>query len=236
MKVLENNKEYIIKALKAGAALFLYFVLSNLQALPFILLNIDTSTLSQTFRIFYSLFYEIFLLMIILLLFLDDLKKAYSDLKKNHKKYFSSCFKYWIIGLLVMMFSNLILQKFSTNGIAGNEQTINELFEVSPLYIWVSAVLIAPFMEELLFRQGIRNIFKNDILFILISGIFFGSLHVIGNVQNFWDFLYIIPYSSLGIAFAYMLYKTKNIFVTIGFHFMHNGILMALQFLILLIS
>ncbi len=236
MKVLENNKEYIIKALKAGAALFLYFVLSNLQALPFILLNIDTSTLSQTFRIFYSLFYEIFLLMIILLLFLDDLKKAYSDLKKNHKKYFSSCFKYWIIGLLVMMFSNLILQKFSTNGIAGNEQTINELFEVSPLYIWISAVLIAPFMEELLFRQGIRNIFKNDILFILISGIFFGSLHVIGNVQNFWDFLYIIPYSSLGIAFAYMLYKTKNIFVTIGFHFMHNGILMALQFLILLIS
>lgn len=236
MKVLENNKEYIIKVLKAGAALFLYFVLSNLQALPFILLNIDTSTLSQTFRIFYSLFYEIFLLMIILLLFLDDLKKAYSDLKKNHKKYFSSCFKYWIIGLLVMMFSNLILQKFSTNGIAGNEQTINELFEVSPLYIWISAVLIAPFMEELLFRQGIRNIFKNDILFILISGIFFGSLHVIGNVQNFWDFLYIIPYSSLGIAFAYMLYKTKNIFVTIGFHFMHNGILMALQFLILLIS
>ena len=236
MKVLENNKEYIIKALKAGAALFLYFVLSNLQALPFILLNIDTSTLSQTFRIFYSLFYELFLLMIILLLFLDDLKKAYSDLKKNHKKYFSSCFKYWIIGLLVMMFSNLILQKFSTNGIAGNEQTINELFEVSPLYIWVSAVLIAPFMEELLFRQGIRNIFKNDILFILISGILFGSLHVIGNVQNFWDFLYIIPYSSLGIAFAYMLYKTKNIFVTIGFHFMHNGILMALQFLILLIS
>lgn len=236
MKVLENNKEYIIKALKAGAALFLYFVLSNLQALPFILLNIDTSTLSQTFRIFYSLFYELFLLMIILLLFLDDLKKAYSDLKKNHKKYFSSCFKYWIIGLLVMMFSNLILQKFSTNGIAGNEQTINELFEVSPLYIWISAVLIAPFMEELLFRQGIRNIFKNDILFILISGIFFGSLHVIGNVQNFWDFLYIIPYSSLGIAFAYMLYKTKNIFVTIGFHFMHNGILMALQFLILLIS
>lgn len=236
MKVLENNKEYIIKALKAGAALFLYFVLSNLQALPFILLNIDTSTLSQTFRIFYSLFYELFLLMIILLLFLDDLKKAYSDLKKNHKKYFSACFKYWIIGLLVMMFSNLILQKFSTNGIAGNEQTINELFEVSPLYIWVSAVLIAPFMEELLFRQGIRNIFKNDILFILISGIFFGSLHVIGNVQNFWDFLYIIPYSSLGIAFAYMLYKTKNIFVTIGFHFMHNGILMALQFLILLIS
>ena len=236
MKVLENNKEYIIKALKAGAALFLYFVLSNLQALPFILLNIDTSTLSQTFRIFYSLFYEIFLLMIILLLFLDDLRKAYSDLKKNHKKYFSSCFKYWIIGLLVMMFSNLILQKFSTNGIAGNEQTINELFEVSPLYIWISAVLIAPFMEELLFRQGIRNIFKNDILFILISGIFFGSLHVIGNVQNFWDFLYIIPYSSLGIAFAYMLYKTKNIFVTIGFHFMHNGILMALQFLILLIS
>ena len=49
-----------------------------------------------------------------------------------------------------------------------------------------------------------------------------------------YDILYLIPYSALGISFAYILQKTDNIFVTIGLHFMHNGILMALQVLVLI--
>jgi membrane protease YdiL (CAAX protease family) len=91
-------------------------------------------------------------------------------------------------------------------------------------------------MEELVFRQGFRNIFGRNIVFILFSGIVFGGMHVIGNINTMADLLYLIPYSALGISFAYMLYKTDNIFVSMGFHFMHNGLLMALQVFILLFS
>ena len=70
----------------------------------------------------------------------------------------------------------------------------------------------------------------------MISGILFGSLHVVTSFENIVDLLYIIPYSAPGIAFAYMLTKYNNIFVSMGFHFMHNGILMALQFALLILG
>ena len=135
-----------------------------------------------------------------------------------------------------MLISNSIIIYIFESGMSSNEEAIRDLFKISPLYIYFSSVIYAPIVEELTFRQGIRNIMDKNILFILVSGLLFGGLHVITDVNNLVDLLYIIPYSSLGIVFAYMLYKTDNIFVSMGFHFMHNGILIALQFLILIFS
>ena len=39
-----------------------------------------------------------------------------------------------------------------------------------------------------------------------------------------------------GTDCQHLLYKTDNIFVSIGYHFMHNGILIAIQFITLLFS
>jgi len=78
------------------------------------------------------------------------------------------------------------------------------------------------------------NFFKNNILFILASGFVFGGLHLTGMLDSNLFFLYLVSYSAMGIVFAYMLTKTNNIFVPMGFHFMHNGILMSLQTFILL--
>ena len=132
--------------------------------------------------------------------------------------------------------SNAFIVFILNGGIASNEDSVRELFKVSPIYIYLSAVFFAPVVEELVFRQGIRNLFGRNILFILISGLVFGGLHVVDGYETILDLLYLIPYSSLGIAFAYMLYKTDNIFVSMGFHFMHNGIIMGLQFIVLLFS
>ena len=52
------------------------------------------------------------------------------------------------------------------------------------------------------------------------------------SISTTLDLFYIIPYSALGVVFALMLYKTDNIFVSMGFHFMHNGILMAIQLML----
>ena len=43
--------------------------------------------------------------------------------------------------------------------------------------------------------------------------------------------LYIIPYGLFGSVFAYMYSKTKNIFVPMTFHFIHNTVLVILSFL-----
>jgi len=179
---------------------------------------------------------EIMLLCSILLIYNKSLKKDWKDLKKKHKKYFKDCFKYWIIGLIVMCVSNLALSLFNADALPTNEETIRSVFSVAPLYMFISAVFIAPLSEELVFRKAFRDMISSKWLYVILSGLVFGALHVFLSLESLFEIWYIIPYSSLGIAFAYMYAKTNNIFVNVGFHLLHNGILISLQFLLLLFA
>ena len=102
----------------------------------------------------------------------------------------------------------------------------------------ISTVIYAPFVEELLFRKCIRKIIKgNDkytkIIYILISSIIFGLLHVITLDASFNDILMGIPYMVVGLSLGYIYIKTDdNLFGTMQFHLMHNTILLILQLMI----
>lgn len=218
-----------------GVVLF-YYIASFCQSLPFSLFNISYETLPLWIRISYSLIYQLLLLGVIIFLLLPTLKKDIKDLKKHHQEYFRKYFKYWFLILAVMIISNLLIALFTSNEIASNEESIRKTFELAPVYTFFSAVFIAPLLEELVFRQGIRNIFKNDTLFILVSGILFGSMHVILSITSYSELLYIIPYSTPGLVFAYLLVKTDNVLVPASMHFMHNGILMSLQMFMMLLG
>jgi len=236
IKTIEKFENYIKSALLGIIAMLVYFILPELQGTFFEIFNVDITTLSTNIKILYSALVEILIMSIIIITFNKSLKNDYKDMKKNHKTYYKNYFKYYLIGLMTMMISNVIITLISGGSTAGNQDMIDELFKISPIYIYFSSVVFAPVVEELVFRKAIRNIITNKTLFILASGLVFGGLHVIGTIEAWHDILYLIPYSSLGIAFAYIFYKTNNIFVTIGLHFMHNGILIALQFLILIFS
>jgi membrane protease YdiL (CAAX protease family) len=228
-------KNYIKDALIGISAILLYFILTIIQTLPFDIININLNELPLYAKVIYLLIYELMVICIMLLLFNKKIKRDFKDILINHKDYYSKCIKYWLIGLVVMSISNSLALVVGGD-IASNEESLRQLFKISPLYIYLSSTIYAPIVEELVFRQGIRNIFGRNYLFILVSGIVFGGLHVITGLNSIVDLIYLIPYSSLGIAFAYMLYKTDNIFVSMGFHFMHNGLLIAFQFLLLLFS
>ena len=98
------------------------------------------------------------------------------------------------------------------------------MIDVAPIIMLITAGIIGPINEELIFRKCFKNILKNKWFFILISGIVFGYLHVSG-ANSLNQFLYIIPYSSLGIAFATTYYKTNTVFSSIFVHMLHNTIL-----------
>jgi hypothetical protein len=230
------NKDRIKEISIGVLAVFMYFFLNSIQYVPFQLAGVTTDLLPTWVKIFYLIIYEIMTIAIMLLIFNKKITKDFKDMLINHKEYYSKYFKYYLIGLGIMLISNSIIVYVFDGGISTNEETIRDIFKISPLYIYFSSVIYAPIVEELTFRQGIRNIFGRNILFVLISGFLFGGLHVITSINSIVDLLYIIPYSSLGIVFAYILYKTDNIFVSMGLHFMHNGILIAIQFLVLIFS
>jgi len=230
----ETLKNYLPSFLIGFLGVFTYSLLNNIEILPFKLFNIDVNNLSSTIKIIYLFGYEILIMFLIGIIFNKKLKRDFADIKVNHKKYYSEYFKFWLIGLAVMFISNCIIMFLFDGGIANNEESIRSMFKINPLYIFFSSIIYAPFVEELIFRQGIKNMIPNKILFILLSGFIFGGIHIFSSMKTLTDLLYIIPYSSLGLAFAYMLYKTDNIFVSMGFHFLHNAILINLQFLVLL--
>lgn len=209
-----------------------YFLLPTL--IKYVIAYLANGSLSEEVSVILSIIIEVLTLAVILLLFNKRIKENYIDLKKNHKKYFSKYFKFYLIGLAIMYISNAILIFAFNGGLAGNEETIRSILLVHPIYVYISAVLIAPSVEELVFRGAIKNIIPNSILYILCSGLIFGGMHLVGNVTSIIDLLYIIPYSALGIAFAYIYSKTDNIFVTMMLHTMHNGILISIQIAVML--
>lgn len=228
----ENDKKSLI-----GLGVFLfYFFASELQALPFWLLNVNTETLPEWLKVGYMLCFQIALIGTIVFIFKKDLKENLEDLKKNHQNYFKKYLKYWFIALGLMMASNLIITMLEPGSIANNEEAVRDMFNTTPIYTFISAVLFAPLLEELVFRKSFRYMFSNDTLFILASGLVFGAFHVVGSFETLFDLIYIIPYSIPGLVFAYTLVKSKNIFVPMGLHFIHNGILMSLQFFLMFFS
>ena len=71
---------------------------------------------------------------------------------------------------------------------------------------------------------------KNKYVFIILSGLIFGILHI-SDYTNATEILFGIPYVIMGIDFAYIYYKTDNIFTTMSYHMMHNLILLVIQFI-----
>ena len=183
-------------------------------------------------KIFYLIAYYSLMAAIAAAIYHKKLAQDWEKFKKNSNNIFKENFKYYLISIAVMIFSNLLIQLFIKSGISNNEQGIRDMLNETPIYVFFSAVIYAPIMEELTFRLSIKKIFSNKWLFIIISGLLFGSLHVLTSFNNLSDLLFIIPYSAPGIAFAYMLQKNDNIIVPMSFHLLHNGIMISLLTLI----
>lgn len=231
-KTDKNELKYI---LKGTSVILIYFLFSFFQTLPFDLLHINTQNLPNIIKVVYTLSVELLMISIIFYIFEKEFSKAFQDIKKNHLKYFQNNLKYYIISLIVMMASNIFINLLG-GGLSNNETAIRNEFNIFPIYTFISAVILAPILEESVFRLGFKAIFKNDFLFITISSLIFGGLHLITNPLNELFPLYLLSYSCCGIAFAYMLKKTNNIFVSMFFHFMHNGLILALQTFLFIFS
>lgn len=213
-----------------GIGVFLlYFIYNWFSYIPLNILGIDYNNLNLFNKTIYLLITELILVLIIILVYFKRFKNDLKDYIDNFKPYMKKYMEYWALAFGLMLISNFIIVSIAPNSVATNQEAINDVLSKAPVYMIISAVIFAPFVEESIFRLSLRNIFRNDTVFIIISGLVFGSLHVLGSFNNIVDLLYIIPYSIPGVVFAYTLVKSKNIFVPISLHLFHNGIMMFIQ-------
>lgn len=200
----------------------LFLGLMCFSSIPIILFNIKIESLTLTQEILYMFGCDLVYLFILLWWNKDTIKKDFKNFTKDIFDNMETSFKYYILGFISMVVSNLILIFITNGSIAGNEEAVRDMIDKVPLYMGFSTILYAPLTEEIIFRKCIKDVIKNKWLYILLSGLIFGGMHIISSATNLIDVLFIIPYSSLGIAFAYTYYKTDNIFSTIIMHSVHN--------------
>lgn len=204
--------------------LYSYFAIIILQKFG---INITSYSNTTKYKILIGI--DVSYMFILFLLYRKTLLKDLPSYFKNFFKNINIGIKYWIIGLCIMMLSNIIISHYFPGGSA-NEEAVQTIIKQVPTYMIFSTVVYAPFVEELIFRKSIRDIINNNYLYIIISGLVFGFVHTLAGSTT-KELLYIIPYGALGCSFAIMYIKTKNIYTSMTFHMIHNAIIVSISIL-----
>lgn len=195
---------------------------------PTIFTLLFTTNINSKEYIFYMLISYIILTTYLIFKYKKELKNYIKNITKEK---ISITILYLIIGFLLMMFSNYIINYIIIpNGISNNEAANRELLLNNKLLYSIMVSIFIPTIEEIVFRLEFKKHIKNKYIFLFISSFLFSLLHIL-STTNIIEFLYIIPYFILGLTFSIIYQKTDNIICNILAHILHNTIIV---FIILL--
>lgn len=220
MELLENK---ILEILKGIGTIALYFIVSLICSYLFRNYTFSDNIVIAT--LFQILTYVILLLVI----GAKYHKRLIRDFKNFKKEYVGVALKNWIIGLGAMSIANIIISSIA-GGIASNEEANRTLLGNYPISSFISMVFLGPLIEELTFRASFKSAFSKWYTFAIVTALLFGSAHISSfiSTKDFYELLYLIPYSTLGFFFAKAFYETDNIYTSYLAHMFHNGMCVIL--------
>ena len=120
-----------------------------------------------------------------------------------------------------MVFFNMVISVVIKD-VSANENAVRDMLFSSPVLTMLSIAITAPLSEELLFRKSVGTLTKNKWIFAVLSGFLFGGAHLLAGKFKLINLLFILPYGSLGFAFALMDHETKSTWTSVMMHAMHN--------------
>lgn len=228
---MTNNKmSFKIIAIYIGILIiFALFQAVYVRFDPGILSDADALSL---FNSIINLFFYGSVLVVFLLVFKHYFNNQIKDCLNRKEK----VLKIVVIGFFLMfaasIVANTILMLLGVTDTSQNQASLDEfsngtLFEKISLFVF--AVLLAPIVEELVFRKAVYGIFEryNYIIAIIISALFFGFMHVSGG-----DYIQIIYYASLGGILGLLYhYSNNNIIVPMVVHLCFNLFVTTTMFL-----
>lgn len=223
--IFDQIEDKMWKSLITLGLIALLFLWGIVPIVVVYLMGGNYQTISSNQKVILSLINDILLVFILLLIYrktiIADAKEFFN---RDIFKHLWCSFRYWGIGLVIMVISNWIIAIFTNGTLAVNEQEVRKLIDSYPLYMAFQLIIYAPLTEELIFRKSIKDIRLSSSFYVFLSGFIFGGMHVVSSLESAIDLLYLIPYCSLGFVFAYLYQKTDNIFSTITAHAFHNAL------------
>ena len=215
-----------------------YFTIGNIFSLLFTAISGQELTVIQKEIVVWVIDIVTTILLIFSLRYF--IAASFSDLKTKGIK---NLLLWILIGFLLQLLLStvgysimvVIVLKGGVNLSFNNQTAINSMLKDSYILNFISLVIIAPFVEELFFRAFVFHVLKNKlILSIILSSLFFGVTHVIGEIIH-GEFvvasvtMIIYAFSGLGLAILYA--KRKNILVPMFVHMIWNLLSFSLNLL-----
>jgi len=193
-------------------SLAFYLVIPSFLSILFYKFTDDFFVFSQT--IFYLI-----LLLFFLLISRKNIREDFIDFKKNYKKYFKIIIIWILIEFILMVASNYIIS-LSLETLPNNELNNREFLMNFPILAISYLILIAPMIEEYVFRLSFKNI-KNYYFYTILTSLLFTFLHLVSitDISQLW---FSIPYFCMSFGFSTIYYKCQNYFASTIGHMIHN--------------
>ncbi len=163
---------------------------------------------------------------------------------KESKAIKSQFFVAVIIGYLYIILGNIFSNFFSgllsdlfklTPGEAINQEVIITALKSDGMFLMIiSAVILGPIVEELIFRKALFGLIKSDKIALFASTFIFGLIHLVGEASIQEALVNGISYFVMGFIFGYIYIKNKrNVMVPIAVHMASNLVsVLAILFLL----
>lgn len=159
----------------------------------------------------------------------SELKQDFLDFRKERSSVIPNILLGYVYIILGNVISNFLSQFLSSQfnispGEAVNQQVIVEALRSNGIIlIFVSAVIIGPIVEELIFRKAIFGLISNDKIALAVSTFIFGAIHLLGEASITEALVNGIAYFVMGFVFGYIYLKNnRNIIVPIIVHVLSN--------------
>ena len=163
---------------------------------------------------------------------------TFKERKKNYRCFKKKTERYIVLNFtsIITCFAGQILLAIISNKVAEGSSTKQESVLGMPIgMILIMACVYSPVVEETIFRYALRKIIKNELAFILISGIVFGSVHVLSSISSHTLLevvAYGIPHLGVGLYLAYIYASTNSLETCI---ITHRGINLLASFPLVLL-
>lgn len=142
----------------------------------------------------------------------------------------------WVGNLVANFFSTYISQAMDVQmGEAANQQAvISAVTSSTGILMIVSAVIIGPIIEELVFRKAVFGLISNNTVALIVSTLVFGFIHVMSEASVTEAIINGSSYFVMGFVFSFIYLKSdRNIMIPIAVHILNNAISILLIFVLL---
>lgn len=205
-----------------------FFILKKIIILP-VLSKLMTGQEDKIVYLFGHMIFQTTMFLGLLIFFSQTLSTSFYAIKNERWKNLLKKCLYGLGCIFFTCFISAVIEYFLGNGkivLSQNEISLREIQEVAPQAIFISSVILGPVIEEIIFRLIIFRTFRKINLWcgMFISSIAFAFIHIenallAGNLESI---LTSIPYFVMGMTFAYIYEKNRNLMVCIIVHSLYN--------------